>query len=106
MEKDLRFVLPRPGSEKWDGLARRFGREDLLALWVADMDIAAPAKVLEVLQERIQRGDLGYEIVPEEFFAHIIAWHKRRFGWDVEPEWIVPVPGVLAGIAKVSSQPI
>ncbi len=98
MEKVLRFVFPRSGSEKWDGLKKRFGRDDLLALWVADMDIAAPGGVLEALNQRIQRGDLGYEIVPEEFFESVISWHKERFGWGVKSEWIIPVPGVLAGI--------
>ncbi|BCD68491.1 cysteine-S-conjugate beta-lyase [Nitratiruptor sp. YY09-18] len=96
----LRFVLPRPGSQKWDGLKKRFGRDDLLALWVADMDIAAPDGVVEALKQRINRGDLGYDIVADEFYESIISWHKRRFDWKVERKWIVPVPGVLAAIAQ------
>lgn len=80
-------------SNKW----HKFG-PDVLPLWVADMDFASPEPVIQALQARVRHGIFGYlrEQVSEltEVFA---ARCRTRYGWAVDPEWVVVIPGVIPG---------
>jgi cystathionine beta-lyase len=82
-----------PGT-KWS----KYG-PDVLPLWVADMDFAAPPAVIEALRERVEHGIFGYgyklEVSPiHEVFAERLA---KRYGWRVPLEAILPIPGVIPG---------
>lgn len=80
---------------KWDELERSFGRSDLAAAWVADMDFRTVPAVQEALIERAQHAIYGYtENTKAEKDAEV-GWLKRRHGLDVEPEWILYSPGVI-----------
>jgi cystathionine beta-lyase len=85
-------------SIKWDDVARRFGREGLLPLWVADMDMAAPQGVREAIARRVEHPVYGYTRYGKELFAAIAWWYRERFGWEIDPEWIVPDHGVVVSI--------
>ena len=61
------------GSYKWDGMKQKFGDEDLIPLWVADMDFKAKEKVIEALRDYVDKGVFGYAIPPESYFESIIA---------------------------------
>ncbi len=79
-------------SYKWN----RYRGRDVLPLWVADTDFAAPPPVLEALRGYLDHGVLGY-VHPDEYEPGreaVRGWLARRHGWEVEPEWIVWVPGV------------
>jgi len=93
--------LDRSGtfSVKHDLLEDRFGRADLLPLWVADMDLASPPCVQQALQERARHGAYGYTYADPAVFAAIIDWQWRQHGWRVEREWITLVPNVITGMA-------
>jgi cystathionine beta-lyase len=85
-------------SVKYDERAAKFGRGDVLPLWVADMDLPAPECVTEALKRRAAHPIYGYTLYPDRFYGAIAAWMRRRHGWRVEREWIVPLPGVVPGL--------
>ena len=83
-------------SEKWG----RYAGRDVLPLWVADMDFAAPPAVIEALHRRIDHGVFGYTDSGNPEFALACArWMKVRFGWEADPAWVEFAPGVCAGLA-------
>jgi cystathionine beta-lyase len=91
---DPRFDTPLErrgtGSLKWD----RYAGRDILPLWVADMDFAAPACALEALREAVSFGVFGYTR-PIAAWAEAFCLHEKRLGgWDVDPSWITWAPGV------------
>ena len=86
------------GAIKWDDTSRRFGREGLLPLWVADMDFAAPLVVREALQARLDHPVYGYTLFGERFYEAIRWWYAERFDWGIDREWIVPDHGVVVSI--------
>ena len=87
-------------SYKWDSTERFMGEEDVLPMWVADMDFRCPPAMLEALQKRIDHGVLGYTKRSEAYFDIIQDWLKRRFQWSVEKEWIAYCPpGVIPALA-------
>jgi len=85
--------------EKWDYLEEEFGKSDLLALWVADMDFPAPPEVLKALHNKIDEGALGYPITPDSLFDAVTGWQKKRHGWEIGKESVTWAPGVVAGLA-------
>jgi cystathionine beta-lyase len=70
-------------------------------MWVADMDFASPAPVLRALQARIAHGVFGYEGPHPDLIEAIVAWLARRYGWQVSPEAIVLLPGLVSGLNLV-----
>ncbi|MEG1641894.1 MAG: PatB family C-S lyase [Synergistaceae bacterium] len=85
--------------EKWDYLKEEFGRDDLLALWVADMDFTAPPRVLEEIHKKVDQGALGYPIIPDSLLEAIANWQKKRHGWTFDTKAITWAPGVVAGLS-------
>jgi len=100
MSFDFDRDIPRENtaSLKWDGRADYFGRADLLPLWVADMDFAAPEAVVAALQARAAHPVYGYTRFPDELFAALTGWLARRHGWTVDRDWIVMAPGVVPSL--------
>lgn len=95
----LEFV-DRAGSDcsKWDGVVDKFGEEDVIPLWVADMDFAAPECVQSALIERARHPVYAYTLYSKEFFEAIVRWYGNWFGWEIRPEWIVPEHGVVVSL--------
>lgn len=89
------------GAIKTDVLEERYGREDLLAAWVADMDFATPDFVIEALRKRLEHPILGYTKEPEDYRPSIIDWERNLHGWEIKPEWISYIPGIVKGIGMV-----
>jgi len=90
---------PGSGCEKYDRRGEIFGREDVIPLWVADMDFPAPAFVTEALSRRLADGAFGYAKPDAGHFAAITGWLADQHDWAVGPESIVPVPGVVPAMA-------
>ncbi|MZP30677.1 putative C-S lyase [Heliobacterium undosum] len=95
---DERIERRRTNCLKWDALRDAFGQEDLLPLWVADMDFPSPPAVIEVLQEKAAHRVYGYHVRSESFFESVVEWFGRRHGWAIEREWIALTPGVVPSI--------
>ncbi len=87
------------GCIKWDALPAYYGREDLLPLWIADMDFATPDCIREAVRKRLEHPVLGYGFEHPDFRPAIVDWLKARHGWDVEGEAISFLPGIVRGIA-------
>lgn len=90
-------------TTKWDEAKKKFGTEDLLPLWVADMDLAAPECVQEAIQKRALHPVYGYTIYPEGYYQAIQDWMLKRFSWKIEKEWIVPCYGVVPSLNFIIS---
>jgi len=86
------------GSLKYDGMAPLFGRDDLEPFWVADMDFCTPAFIVEAVQKRLSNNVFGYPVVESGFFDAVSLWFSKRFGVEIQNEWIVPMTGVAASM--------
>lgn len=74
---------------KWNYLDRiGFKGENLLGMWVADMDFASPECVRRALREAADFGVFGYDAAPKEYHEAFIAWEKERHGLEIDREWI------------------
>ena len=84
---------------KYEMMRTATGRDDLLPLWVADMDFRTPPFVTAAVERRLRQGILGYPYCPEAYAASVCHWLGRRHGLRVEPEAVHYVPGVVPGLA-------
>lgn len=87
------------GSIKYDFAAERGMPEDILPLWVADMDFKTPQHVIDALVKTSAHGIYGYSDVKYDYFDTLQAWYSRRFNWEPEASWLVKTPGVVYAIA-------
>lgn len=96
-------VIERHGtsSVKHDQLKEVFGSEDLLPLWVADMDFRTPDFIVDALRKRCEHEVFGYTFASDEYFNSILAWLDYKYGWRVERDWISYIPGIVKGISFV-----
>lgn len=86
-------------SVKWDNLKNLYGRDDLIPLWVADMDFKSPPAVIKALKERADHGVYGYTFPSEEYYNAVINWMERRHNWHIDKEWISYAPSVVAALS-------
>lgn len=93
-------VINRKGtaSVKADEIKERWGREDLLPLWVADMDFATPPFILDAIRKRCEHPVLGYTCKPDSYYNALIGWMKARYGMEVAKEQLNYVPGIVPGL--------
>ncbi|MCK5923340.1 MAG: aminotransferase class I/II-fold pyridoxal phosphate-dependent enzyme, partial [Methylococcales bacterium] len=74
------------------------GDQQLLPLWVADMDFASPQPVLDALKARVEHGLFGYTLPSDTFYEASINWMAQRHGWQTKKEWYVLTPGIVAAV--------
>ena len=103
MKYNFDEIIDRRGTDavKIDGIKKYWGREDLIPLWVADMDFRTPLFVIDALRARLGHEILGYPIKPESWYTSIIHWLKDRYDWKVSASELIFTPGVVAGLAMV-----
>lgn len=94
--KEFDKTIQRRGtnSVKWD----LHKDDDLLHLWVADMDFAAPQAIQDALRQRVEHGVFGYTFGSEDLYRAIIHWTKERYAWSIERNFIVLTPGVVPAL--------
>ncbi len=99
-ELDLNKVIDRnhTNCSKWDFNLENFGTQDVLPMWVADMDFPAPPAVTEALIERAKHPIYGYSRTDEEYYDLVVKWMKKRHGWESEKEWITYAPGIVPAL--------
>ena len=101
MPVDFDTVPNRRGTNcfKYD-FAREMGMpEDVLPLWVADMDFPTAPAVLERLHALAEHGIFGYTGVKDAYFSAVHNWYAQRFSWETQRSWLVTTPGVVFAIA-------
>lgn len=89
------------GALKLDVLKERYGRADLTPLWVADMDFETPSFITDALKQRLEHSLFGYTVEPDDYRPAIIDWIRYHHGWEVRPEWLSYIPGIVKGIGMV-----
>lgn len=102
-ERNLNFdeIVNRKGTDclKYDFARRRGMPEDVLPLWVADMDFKTSSYVEDAVIERTKHGIFGYSEVQEEYFEAVAGWMKRHHDWEIKPGWLIKTPGVVFALA-------
>lgn len=93
-------VIERHGSGaiKYDALQERYGKSNLIPLWVADMDFATPPFIVEALRKRMEHPIFGYTEIPNDYLPTIAQWVESHHGWKVDIDWITYIPGIVKGI--------
>ena len=81
-------------SLKWD----KYKGRDAIPLWVADMDFRSPPEIINALHARVAHGVFGYTVPPATLTAAVIDHLQQAYGWTVEPEWLVWLPGLVCGL--------
>jgi len=101
MKYNFDEVIDRRNSDalKLEALKPRWGREDLIPMWVADMDFRTPPYIVDTIRKRCDNGILGYTSVPENWSGSIINWLNMRYGWCVSAEMLTFSPGIVQGLA-------
>lgn len=83
---------------KWDYLDSTFGRDDLISMWIADMDFRLPDSILDAICERAGHGVFGYTVIPDSFYRAVETWFANHYGFEIQREWIVTTPGVVPAL--------
>jgi cystathionine beta-lyase len=97
MKYNFDEVLSRSDSDsiKWDEVP--FG--EVLPMWIADMDFKSAPAILDALQKKVDHGIFGYTEIPDAFYDAITRWWKKRYGFTLEKEWLIPVSGVIPALS-------
>lgn len=100
MKYDFDKTIDRSGSDsvKYDLRKAYFGREDVIPLWVADMDFETPDFIIQAMQKRLQHPFLGYGIRSKSYLDTISKWVRSRYQWEIENNDISFSPGVVPGL--------
>ncbi len=102
-EKNINFdeVIERRNTDclKYDFAVRRGRPENVLPLWVADMDFKTSGIVLDVIKNRVDHGIFGYTESSEAYFEAVSKWMEEKHNWKVDRKWLVKTPGVVFALA-------
>lgn len=94
-------------SSKYDERKKKFGTEDLIPLWVADMDFKTAQPIIDACKKKAEEGIWGYTSRPDSYFEAVKEWEKKRNGWDVDPKlmsWSLGVVPAMAAIINIFSK--
>lgn len=96
---DFDEVVERRGTGcvKWDECPN----DDVIPLWVADMDFRVAPAIQKALQQRVEHGVFGYNIVPESYYEAVISWFRRRHQWKIQRQWILYTTAVVPAMSCV-----
>ncbi|WP_042703566.1 MalY/PatB family protein [Methanobrevibacter arboriphilus] len=83
---------------KWDMMEDIFGCDDLIPMWVADMDFPSPQPIVKAIKKRADHPFFGYTQAPQTLIDTVVKRVKDKFKWNIKPEWIVFTPGVMSGL--------
>ena len=93
-------IIPRENTHciKYDLRKQLFGTEEVIPMWVADMDFRTPDFIVDALKARLDHPIFGYPVKPEPYFASQVSWLRDRHQWEVKKEWIQFCPGVVPAL--------
>lgn len=103
MTYDFDKIIDRHGTGALalDVLQERYGKADLMPLWVADMNFATPQFITDAMKRRLDHSLFGYTVVPKDFWPTVTRWIEAHHQWTVREEWMRFVPGIVKGIGFV-----
>ncbi|RRD38736.1 pyridoxal phosphate-dependent aminotransferase [Leptotrichia sp. OH3620_COT-345] len=91
-------------STKYNELVKKFGTDDIIPLWIADMDFKTADPIIKALEEKAKHGIFGYVYRPEEYFGSFIDWQKKQYNWKVKEELLSFSIGVVPALATLVRQ--
>ncbi len=96
-------LIFREGTQslKYDGRLATFGTNDVMPMWVADMDFAVPEAITKALQARANHPVYGYSIAPDSLYEALVDWLLLKHQWQIKREWILLTPGVVPSLNLV-----
>ena len=99
MKYDFDTIIPRRGtnSYKWDTPEE----ENVLPMWVADMDFRTAPAIIDALQKRVAHGIFGYTKVPEAYYDAVVRWFDDRHRWQVDSRWFIYTSGVVPALSAI-----
>lgn len=86
-------------SAKYDELEQKFGRSDLIPLWIADMDFKTAAPIIEAIKERADQGIFGYTSRPDSYYQSVCDWFEKYHDWRPEPQLMLHSLGVVVSLS-------
>ena len=86
-------------SAKWAEMEMKFGRSDLIPMWVADMDIKAAPEIIESMKKKVEQEIFGYVYRPDSYYKTATEWLKKRFGYEISPNSLIHSPGVVPSMS-------
>ena len=99
MKYDFDEQISRRGTDsyKWDSAEN----ENVLPMWVADMDFRTAPVIVDALHRRVEHGIFGYTRVPDSYYETVIDWFVHRHGWKMDREWIIYTSGVVPAVSAI-----
>ena len=96
-------IIERRGTNcvKYDLLKKDFGNENLVPLWVADMDFRTPDFIVNAIKKRLEHEIFGYTFDSDSYYNSIIEWVHYKHNWKIQREWLSYIPGIVKGIGFV-----
>ena len=82
-------------AAKWEEMGGKFGSNDLLPMWIADMDIKTAPEIVEAIKEKAEQAIFGYVYRPASYYETAAAWCEKRFGYKIDPKTLIHSPGVV-----------
>lgn len=103
MQYNFDSIIDRSGNHaaKYDERGKKFGRDDVIPLWVADMDFKTAQPIIDALREKAEQGIFGYTTRPEFYFDAICGWQERRNGWKIDKSLIGFCLGVVPALSTI-----
>ena len=100
MKYDFDRVCDRRNTNcvKWDAVSSVFGRDDVLPMWVADMDFPVAQPIVEALKRRVEHEFYGYTQPGSSVIEAVVDRMQRKFNWKIQPEWVVFTPGIVPAL--------
>lgn len=99
MKYDFDEIIVRRGTDsyKWDSA----DNENVLPMWVADMDFRTAPAIVNALRRRVEHGIFGYTRVPDGYYAAVTDWFARRHNWSIDRGWMIYTSGVVPAISAI-----
>ncbi|MBU5307204.1 pyridoxal phosphate-dependent aminotransferase [Clostridioides mangenotii] len=88
-------------AAKWTEMDKKYGTNDLLPMWIADMDFKAAPCIVEAIRNRLDQEIYGYTTRPDSYNESIVYWVSKRFDWNIKKEWLIFSPGVMPSISLI-----
>lgn len=98
---EFRVNRKNTNSVKWDNLKEQYGDDQLLPLWVADMDFKSPKAVTDALVARVQHGVFGYSTIPDSYYDAFFEWQQTHYGIEMHKEWMRFGTGVVNSLYQL-----
>ncbi|WP_315169439.1 MalY/PatB family protein [Metaclostridioides mangenotii] len=91
-------------AAKWSEMNKKYGTNELLPMWVADMDFKAAPCIVDAIRNRLDQEIYGYTTRPDSYNESIVNWVSKRYGWDIKADWLIFSPGVMPTISLLISE--